>query len=143
MSYVQLPQIDDRKSEKMAVLLTAENMAGLLLVAGPVYLATTGWGFLPRIVALVLAAVVGVTLTLSVGGMPLYARLLWQLRGVIWQHVQGGDIHPEALPGAVQRSERGVVLPVQGVARVVHRVPPQPPQSHVASVARHRTQGKR
>jgi hypothetical protein len=121
MPYVQLPQIDDRKSEKMAVLLTAQNMAGLLCCAGPIYLATTSWGFVPRIAALILAAVVGVALTIPVGGMALYARLLWRLRGLVWLRLQADTVRPEQLPGAVHRVEHSVVLPRHGVARVVQR----------------------
>lgn len=138
MPYMQLPQIDDRKSEKMAVLLTAENMGGLLLVAGPVYLATSGWNFLPRIVAILLAAVLGVVLTMPLGGMALYARLGWALRGMLYQATSSTDLLPSDLPGAAQRTQRGVVLPVDGVARIVQRddlavlltSPPRPQPLH-------------
>jgi hypothetical protein len=124
VAYVQLPQIDDRKSEKLAVLLSAENMGGLLLCAGPAYLLTTGWDFLPRIVLLVVAALLGVALTVRVGGMALYARLLWQLRGVVWLYLKGEDVLPEHLAGAARREQRGVVLPVRGVARLTRRTRP-------------------
>jgi hypothetical protein len=119
--YTQLPQIDDRKSEKMAVLLTAENMAGLLALAVPVYLATTSWAMLPRLVVLLLAATGGVALTVPVGGLALYRRLLWRLRGALWLLLRGEDIRPEQLPGAARRPQRSVVLPAHGVARIVRR----------------------
>jgi hypothetical protein len=121
MPYTQLPQIDDRKSEKMAVLLTVENMAGLLAIAVPTYLATASWDAIPRILALMAAAVLGVALTVPVGGLALYARLLWRLRGWVWLQLHGADIQPDQLPGAARRAQRGVVLPAQGVARVVRR----------------------
>jgi hypothetical protein len=128
--YTQLPQIDDRKSEKMAVLLSAENMAGLLALAVPAYLATTSWAMLPRLVLLLLAAGLGVALTVPVGGLALYRRLLWRLRGALWLFLRGEDIRPEQLPGAARRTRRSVVLPAHGVARVVRRtsaVPMSPP----------------
>lgn len=126
MPYQQLPQIDDRKSEKLAVFLTVENMLGLAAIGGPVYLLSSGWPLLIRAAALLLAAVVGVALTVPVAGMPLYMHAYWLLRGLIWRQFVGDDLTPDQLAGAVPTQRRSVALPVGGVARTITPSMPQP-----------------
>jgi hypothetical protein len=137
MPYTHIPQIGDRRNEKMAVFLTAENVAGLLCFAGPVYILSAGWPLLPRMIALIVAAVLGVGLTIPVAGMPLYVRLLWYVRGLLWQWRYGSDVRPEHLEGASRRHTRTVILPASGLARSGRRRRRQRVQAHVQGSPQH------
>ena len=77
MAYHQLEDLTSRKREKVALFLTAENMAGLLAVALPCYLGTAHVELWLRIPILITAAALGVALTSEVQGLALYERVLW------------------------------------------------------------------
>jgi hypothetical protein len=139
MPYQQLPQINDRKSEKLAVFLTVENMVGLALVAGPVFLISDAWPLLLRALAILVAAIVGVTLTVPISGLPLYMQTYWLLRGLVYTRFGDGDITPAQLAGAVSGSERRVALPLDGLARpqkdATSIVPSSTPADHTPTAS--------
>ena len=57
MPYQQLEEIRSRKKEKVALFLTAENLAGLMVTTMPVYVATANFhSFGLRMLLLALAA---------------------------------------------------------------------------------------
>ena len=99
MPYAHIEEIKNRTDEKIALFLTAENGMGLMAGALPTYILTQSLPFLVRVLLIVLAASIGVALTVKVGGLALYARLLWQLRGLVRRRVAGGRITPEQLAG--------------------------------------------
>lgn len=101
MAYQHIEELRNRKNEKIALFLTAENFAGLLAVGLPVYLLTANveslWLRLP---AVAMAAMLGITVTLDAGGMALYERLLWLVRGRLRRLVRGCHIRPAQFTGA-------------------------------------------
>jgi hypothetical protein len=117
MAYQQLEELTSRKREKVALLLTAEHMAGILAVAVPVYAGTSGTSFWLRAVLLLLAAVLGLLVTSDLNGMAAYERALWWLRGRVRRLLIGRVVDP--LEFAAARSvHHGRALPVgQGVRR--------------------------
>lgn len=119
MTYHHIEQLSDRKGEKVALLLTAENLGGLIFAALPAYIITANWPVLLRIVVVAVSAVGGIAATLDLGGMTFYERVLWAARGLIQTQVQGARIGPNQLPGTITRSQIDGALPVGGV---VHRV---------------------
>jgi hypothetical protein len=120
MAYEQLEEIRSRKHEKVALFLTAQNMAGLIIVALPIYIATHQLSSVVlRTVLLILAATLGVSVTLDVAGLPLYERLLWRLRGAIRRRTGDGVVAPATFSGApLNQGDRAV--PLHGPIRIVH-----------------------
>lgn len=119
MAYQQLEEIRSRKREKVALFLTAENMGGLLLATLPVYLATAQFqSFVLRVVLLVMAAVLGVAVTLEYGGLALYERILWRIRGFMRVQTAGSVLTPEQF-SPVPAAPHVQLLPVDGLVRVV------------------------
>lgn len=111
MSYEQLEEIGGRKQEKIFLFLTIENLGGLLCLGLPVYIATGSWPFFGRMLVVAIAATAGVGCTLDIGGMALYARMMWQLRGLIRRASGGGGrISPDQLAGqrVVVRDDRAL-----------------------------------
>lgn len=121
MPYQHIEQITERKGEKIALFLTAENAAGLMLAALPVYLITGGLPFWLRAVALGLAAILGVVATLDIGGLALYERVVWRVRGLIRQRVSGRTVRPEQLAGATPATRRERALRAGGPIQIVRR----------------------
>ncbi len=120
MPYPQLEELTSRKREKVALFLTAENMAGLLAVGLPAYLGTLGVAIWLRILILIAAAVLGVALTSEVNGMAFYERVLWWLRGRVRRRMTGGMIRPVEFAAApAVHGERA--LPLGGSLRRVKR----------------------
>lgn len=122
MSYHHIEQITERKGEKIALFLTAENAAGMMLVALPVYLISSGMPFWLRLIALATAAALGVVATLDVGGMALYERVIWRARGLIRRRLLGRRITPEMLAGAARPARRERVLRAGGPIRIAHEM---------------------
>ena len=81
MAYQQLEELTSRKREKVALFLTAENMAGLLAVGLPMYIVTSTTSLWLRILILLAAAGLGVALTSEINGLAFYERVLWWMRG--------------------------------------------------------------
>ena len=81
MPYQQLEELTSRKREKVAMFLTAENMAGLLSIGLPAYVVTSHTSLWLRILILLAAAGLGVALTSEINGLAFYERLLWWSRG--------------------------------------------------------------
>lgn len=121
MPYQHIEQITERKGEKIALFLTAENAAGLMLATLPVYLVTGGLPFWLRAVALGLAALLGVVATLDIGGLALYERVVWRARGLIRQRVSGRTVRPEQLAGATPATRRERALRAGGPIQIVRR----------------------
>ena len=140
MSYQHIEEIQSRRSEKIALFLTVENAAGLIIAALPAYLISTGMPFLLRILIVTTAALLGVAMTLDVGGLAFYERLMWRVRGSLRRRVGGQVLTPDALVGAVAiRHDRP--LRVGGPIQVRHarrplprRVAPQPYPRRVNTV---------
>src|SRR5688500_16942950 len=100
MPYQHIEQITERKGEKIAMFLTLENATGMIITAMPVYIVTGAMPFVLRVMLMAAAATLGIVATLDIGGMPLYERVLWRVRGVLRQRVNGRRITPEQLVGA-------------------------------------------
>lgn len=121
MAYEQLEQLNDRKSEKMALFLSAENFGGMVLVAGPIYLFSTQWPLLLRLVAIIGAASLGVSLTVRVGGLPLYSRILWHVQGIVWQSTGRRLVVLDNLVGTTRRTPHTLPLGARTGARILKR----------------------
>lgn len=113
MPYEHIEEIQSRKGEKIAMFLTLENATGLILGAFPAYLITAAMPFVLRIAIVLAAALLGVIITLDMGGMAGYERLVWLVRGAIRRRVGARTIMPEQLAGAVT-VRWGRPLPVGG-----------------------------
>ena len=128
MAYPQLEELTSRKREKVALFLTAENMAGLLAIGLPAYIGTLGVSIWLRLPILLAAAVLGVALTSDVNGMACYERGLWWVRGRGRRRMTGAVIRPAelvtvpSLPG-----ERA--LPLGGPLRRMQRSMAQLPDT--------------
>ena len=111
MAYPQLEELTSRKREKVALFLTAENMAGLLAIGLPAYIATTGTTFWLRILILLAAAVLGVVITSEINGMACYERVLWWVRGRLRRQLAGGALRPAEFTAApVVQGDRAMPL---------------------------------
>lgn len=108
MPYRQIEQINERKGEKVAFMLTAENAMGLVIGALPLYLLTGSLALFPRVILIIVAAVLGVIATIEIGGMTPADRLIWTARGTLRSRIGNSRITPEQLPGVIcqQREER-------------------------------------
>lgn len=118
MSYEHIEQIRDRADEKVALFLTAHNMLGLVIGAMPTYLLTQHMPLLVRAALILGFGTLGVVVTLDIGGMPLYARLLWRVRGVLRTRSEGRRVSAELLQGATA-TERTLAMPMGGLVLVV------------------------
>jgi hypothetical protein len=140
MPYQHIEEIQSRRSEKIALFLTVENAAGLIIAALPAYLISAGMPFLLRVLIVGAAALLGVAMTLDVGGLAFYERLMWRARGSLRRRVGSQVLTPDALVGAVAiRHDRP--LRVGGPIQVRHerrplplRVVPQPRPRRVDTV---------
>ena len=97
MPYDQIEELQSRRNEKVILFLTFEAVIAALAGGGLAYLVT---GALPSILRLVVCLAVagaGVALTVELGGLPLYQRLLWWLRGTVRELRQGRVIDPDSL----------------------------------------------
>ena len=135
MSHEMIDEIQSRKGEKVALFLTFENAAGLILGVLPAFMLS---GMLPwwlRILIVVAAGVVGVLATLEVGGLAFYERVVWAVRGAIAQRAAGDRISPEQIVGARAVGRRDRALPIDGPVRAVpmqRAVPGQHPRRPAA-----------
>lgn len=100
MPYDQLEELAARRHEKVALYLTFENAVGLIAGALPAYLALTALPGPLRIALTILSGILGVIMTLDMAGMPIYARLLWRMRGGIRLWLRPTLITPDDLAGA-------------------------------------------
>jgi hypothetical protein len=100
VSYQHIEEIQGRKGEKIALFLTLENALGLVLSAFPAYLVTAAAPAAVRIAAVIVAALLGIGVTLDVGGMAGYERIAWRVRGALRLRVQPVAIRPEQLTGS-------------------------------------------
>ncbi len=120
MAYPQLEELMSRKREKVALFLTAENMAGLLAIGLPAYIGTLGVSIWLRLLILFAAAVLGVALTSDVNGMACYERVLWWVRGRARRQMTQAVIRPAELTTvATMPGERA--LPLGGPLRRMHQ----------------------
>ena len=120
MAYPQLEELTSRKREKVALFLTAENMAGLLAIGLPAYIGTLGVTIWLRLLILFAAAVLGVALTSDVNGMACYERVLWWVRGRARRRMTQAVIRPAELTTvATMPGERA--LPLGGPLRRMHQ----------------------
>jgi hypothetical protein len=94
----------------------------MMLAALPVYLVSGGMPFWLRMIALATAAALGVVATLDIGGMALYERLIWRMRGLIRRRLMGRRITPAHLAGAARPARRERVLRAGGPIRIAHEI---------------------
>jgi hypothetical protein len=132
MPYQRIEEIQSRRSEKIALFLTVENAAGLIIAALPAYLISAGMPFLLRVLIVGAAGLLGVAMTLDVGGLAFYERLMWRVRGSLRRRVGAHVLTPNALVGTVAiRHDRplrvGGPIQVRREGRpLALRVAPQP-----------------
>jgi hypothetical protein len=100
MPHEMIDEIQSRKGEKVALFLTFENAAGLILGVMPAFMLSGAMPWWLRILIVVAAGAVGVLATLEVGGLAFYERLIWAARGGIAGRTAGDRITPEQLVGA-------------------------------------------
>ena len=118
MAYEQLEELTSRKREKVALFLTAENMAGLLAIGLPAYIVTTNTAFWLRLLILSAEAVLGVALTSEIHGLAFYERALWWLRGRVRRWIAGSALRPAEFTAA-PASAGDRALPLQSPVRRV------------------------
>ncbi len=121
MAYRMLEELQNRRKEKVAIFLTFENIVGLIIVFFPVFLATSAFPLLIRGPLCIGAAILGVTATLDVHGLPVYEQLLWRTRGFLRVRTQGQVITPDHLTGAVMLDAPDRPLPLGGPIQAVER----------------------
>jgi hypothetical protein len=129
MPHDMIDEIQSRKGEKVALFLTFENAAGLILGVLPAFILSGAMPWWLRILIVLAAGTVGVLATLEVGGLAFYERLIWAVRGAIARRAAGDRITPEQLIGAPTVGRRDRALPIDGPIRAVtlrKSIPSQP-----------------
>lgn len=121
MPYRMLEEFQSRRKEKVAAFLTFENIVGLILVTFPFFVGSAGLPLLIRAPLVLGAALFGVFVTLDIGGLPLYEKLLWRVRGLIRMRTRGDLITPEDLTGAARSDDQDRPLAVDGPIQIVTR----------------------
>jgi hypothetical protein len=121
MPYRMLEELQNRRKEKVAIFLTFENIVGLILVFFPVFLGSGAFPLLIRAPLCIGAAILGVTATLDVHGLPIYEQVLWRARGFLRIRTQGQVITPDHLTGTMLHDTPERPLPVGGPIAVVER----------------------
>jgi hypothetical protein len=121
MAYRMLEELQNRRKEKVAIFLTFENIVGLIIVFFPVFLGSGAFPLLIRAPLCIGAAILGVTATLDVHGLPIYEQLLWRARGYLRLRTHGQIITPEGLTGAVLHDAPERPLPLGGPIFAVER----------------------
>jgi hypothetical protein len=117
MPYDHLEEIQSRKGEKIAMFLTIENAFGMVAVAFPIYLVSIQLPFVLRVLLVLSAAALGVAVTVEVGGMSCYERVLWSVRGAIRRRLAGDRILGDSLPGALATAPVARPVPRGGPIR--------------------------
>lgn len=120
MPYHHIEELGDRSQERFALGLGARNVAGMVMGAFPIMLISGAWPLILRLPALLAAIMIGLLLTIDVGGLATYEWLLWWVRGRIRMLAQGRNITPAMLPGVAQQTIR-VPLRVGGSIRAARR----------------------
>jgi hypothetical protein len=121
MAYRMLEELQNRRKEKVAIFLTFENIVGLIIVFFPVFLGSSAFPLIIRAPLCIGAAILGVTATLDMHGLPIYEHLLWRARGFLRLRTQGQVITPDHLTGAVLHDTPDRPLPVGGPIFTVER----------------------
>jgi hypothetical protein len=119
MPHEMIDEIQSRKGEKVALFLTFENAAGLILGVLPAFILSGALPWWLRILIVLAAGTVGVLATLEVGGLAFYERVTWAMRGTIAKRAAGERITPEQLIGARVAGRRDRALPIDGPIRAV------------------------
>ena len=133
MPYPQLEELCSRKREKVALFLTAENMAGVFAVALPAYLGTLHTTFWLRLLILLAALVLGIALTSEINGLAFYERVLWRLRGWVRRRASGATLQPAEFT-AVPLVQGDRALPAGGPVRRATGGAGAPPSTPMAGV---------
>ena len=120
MPHEMIDEIQSRKGEKVALFLTFENAAGLILGVLPAFILSGALPWWLRILIVLAAGAVGVLATLEVGGLAFYERVTWAVRGTIAKRAAGERITPEQLIGAPTVGRRDRALPIDGPIRAVN-----------------------
>ncbi len=116
MAYPQLEDLCSRKREKVALFLTAENMAGVFAIGLPAYLATLQTPLWLRLLIVLAAVVLGLALTNEINGLACYERVLWRVRGWARRRTVGTLLRPAEFT-AVPVAPGDRALPVGGLLR--------------------------
>ena len=116
MAYQTIEQLLSRRGEKVAMLLTIENMIGGGLCAALVYFGTNGVGLIARGFLMLLAFALGVALTVETDGMAIYERVYWRIRGQVRLRIQGSALNGDSLPGIQIRTDHRAIR-IGGIVR--------------------------
>ena len=95
MPYEQIEELASRRNEKVVLFLTFEAVIAALAGGGVAYLLTGGLPSLVRMLVCLIVAGAAVALTVEIGGLPLYQRVVWWLRGTVRELREGREITPE------------------------------------------------
>ena len=134
MPHEMIDEIQSRKGEKVALFLTFENAAGLILGVMPAFLLSGAMPWWLRFLVVGVAGAVGVLATMEVGGMAFYERMLWVARGWTRQRTSGDRIAPEQLVGAKAIGRRDCALPIDGPVRLIATPRVRPRQRHSQTI---------
>jgi len=136
MPHQMIDEIQSRKGEKVALFLTFENAAGLILGVLPAFILSGALPWWLRILLVLAAGIVGVLATLEVGGLAFYERLAWAVRGTLATRAVGERITAGQLVGAPTVGRRDRALPIDGPVRAVMVRPGAPGERYRPSGAR-------
>lgn len=106
-----IEQLRSRRGEKVAPFVTAENVVGMSVLAGPFFVMNE-LPILARIVLIVFGATLGYLITQESRGMMLCERVLWRIRGEFRLLLRGRTLAPSDLSGT-----RPSVIQHRAVAR--------------------------
>lgn len=134
MPYIPIKNLS-RRGEKVAPFLSVQNITGMVVVAGPIWLLTLAAPDLLRFGLVVSAALLGYLVTLDLRGMSLAERLLWRARGQIRSAVRGRTIAPADLPGMASTQVHILATPRDGPFQMHQSAPLPAPRAH-ATVAK-------
>ncbi len=120
MSHEMIDEIQSRRGEKVALFLTFENAAGLIVGVLPAFILSDALPWWLRILIVLAAGAVGLLATLEVAGLAFYERVIWAVRGAIARRAAGERLTPEQLVGARAVGRRDRALPIDGPIRPVN-----------------------
>jgi hypothetical protein len=128
--------ITQRKSSKVALFLTFEQAAGFVLGALPAFILTRGMAWWLQVLIVLVAAGLGLGMTVEIQGLAFYERMLWLVRGLIATRLHGDHMTPADLIGARPIGQREPARAVSGRVQVLPAVPPRRPATPMKATAR-------
>lgn len=117
MPHEMINEIVVQKGQKVAIFLTVENTTGLIIggvIPFLITFLTTPW-YLCLIITIT-GLILGFLATVDIGGMAMYERCAWWMRGAITQR-QAQRVLPEDLVGGRAVGQRDAAIPLDGPVR--------------------------